>query len=117
MEIDMIVTVKNTMYGQTKQFTYEGEEVSVPNWVDYPAIALATGTRQFPVRIIAREHIVKIDGDAIEQKVSIPTANRQFQVTGSNGNTYVVTVDGAYKSCTCSGFQFRRNCRHIVEVQ
>jgi len=113
----MIVTVKNTMYGQTKQFTYEGEEVSLPKWVEYPAIALATGERSFPVRIIAREHIVKINGDTIEPKVSIPTTKRQFQVSGSNGNTYVVTVDGAYKSCTCSGFQFRRNCRHIVEVK
>jgi len=113
----MIVTVQNTMYGQTKQFTYEGSEVSIPKWVDYPAIALTTGNRQFPVRIIAREHIVKIDGDAVEHKLTIPTAKRQFQVSGSNGNTYVVTVDGKYKSCSCSGFQFRRSCKHIVGVE
>ena len=113
----MIVTVQNSFYGQTKQYTYEGSEVSIPKWVDYPAIALATGNRQFPVRIIAREHIVKIDGIGVEQKVAIPTAKRQFQVSGSNGNTYVVTVDGTYKSCSCSGFQFRRSCKHIVGVE
>jgi hypothetical protein len=117
MEAGMIVTVKNTMYGQTKQFSYEGEEVSVPKWVDYPAVALTTGDRKFPVRIIAREHIVKINGDVVTSKVIIPANKRQFQVTGTNGNTYVVTVDGAYKSCTCSGFQFRRSCKHIVGVE
>jgi SWIM zinc finger len=117
MEIGMIVTVQNNLYGKTKQYTYEGSEVSIPKWVDYPAIALATGDRKFPIRIIAREHIEKIDGDTVEHKVTIPTAKREFQVTGSNGNTYIITIDGKHKSCTCSGFQFRRSCKHIVGVE
>lgn len=116
MEIGMIVTVQNLLYGRTSQTTYSGEEMSVPKWVEYPAIALSTGKRNFPVRIVAREHIIKIDN--IEQKfVAEPVTKRTVKVSGSKGSTYLVSIDGKHKSCTCSGFQFRRNCKHIVGVE
>ena len=36
-------------------------------------------------------------------------------VTGSRGNQYTVTeVDGLH-TCTCSGFHFRGQCRHITQ--
>ena len=113
----MNVTVQKTLYGRKTKIVYSGEEMPLPKWVDYPAIALSTGDRQFPVRIIAREHITKIDNELVEQKfVAEPVAKRAIKVSGSKGNTYLVTIDGKYKSCTCSGFQFRRNCRHVVEA-
>ena len=40
-----------------------------------------------------------------------------WQVKGSKGNTYTVKLsDGSY-SCTCTGYGFRRKCRHIDEVK
>jgi SWIM zinc finger len=114
----MNVTVQNNLYGRKTQIVYSGEEMPLPKWVEYPAIALSTGDRQFPVRIIAKNNIIKINDNIVEPKfVAEPVAKRTIKVTGSKGNTYLVTIDGKYKSCTCSGFQFRRNCRHIVEVQ
>jgi hypothetical protein len=113
----MNVTVQHNLYGCKSQTVYSGEEMPVPKWVDYPAIALTTGDHKFPVRIIAREHIIKIGDKAVEHTfVAEPVTKRTIKVSGSKGNTYLVTIDGKYKSCTCSGFQFRRNCRHIVEV-
>ena len=119
----MQVVVHNTLYSnpafvnQTPYFVYEGESVPVPAWVDYPALALTTGRkgRDFPVRIIDKENIVSIDNKPFEPE-PIKQTKQEFVVTGSKGDTYTVTVDGKYKSCTCKAFQFRRNCRHITEI-
>ena len=111
----MIVTVQHNLYGRNVQTTHSGEEVTVPKWVDYPAIALSTGERNFPVRIIAKENIVKINNESTKFTAE-PVEKRTIKVNGSKGSTYLVTINGKYKSCTCAGFQFRRNCRHIVEV-
>jgi SWIM zinc finger len=114
----MDITVQHNLYGRKTTSVYSGEEMPLPKWVEYPAIALSTGDRQFPVRIIAKNNIIKINDNIIEPKfVAEPVAKRTIKVIGSKGSTYLVTINGNYKSCTCSGFQFRRNCRHIVEVQ
>jgi hypothetical protein len=36
-------------------------------------------------------------------------------ITGSNGSTYTVSKNGGRYSCTCTGFQFRRKCKHTQE--
>ncbi len=36
------------------------------------------------------------------------------EVKGSKGNSYWVNVQD--KTCTCPGFTFRGNCRHVVDV-
>ena len=44
-------------------------------------------------------------------------APERWQVVGSRGDVYVVQkIDGVLQ-CTCSGFQFRGQCRHIKEIE
>lgn len=38
---------------------------------------------------------------------------RVWEVAGSKGNVYKVTEANGYLSCTCSGFRFRGDCKHI----
>ena len=99
-----------------KTEVYEGEIVATPKWVDYPAIALTTGDKKFPLRIIDQQQIISIN-DQKFQAEKIQPAKKQYQVTGSKGDIYTVTVEGTHKSCTCIAFQFRRNCKHIVGVK
>lgn len=95
---------------------YEGELVAVPYWVEYDAIAMTTKeSGKFRVRIIDKANIVNIDGETIEIPVKASKV-KEIIVKGSKGNSYVVTIDGSRYNCTCSGFQFRRSCRHIMEA-
>jgi len=42
---------------------------------------------------------------------------KSWTVHGSRGNQYVVVRTIQRWSCTCPGFQFRKSCRHIKELQ
>lgn len=96
---------------------YEGELVAVPSWVEYDAIAMTTGeSGKFRVRIIDKSNVVNIDGETIEIPVQASKV-KEILVKGSKGDTYVVTIEGKRYNCTCSGFQFRRSCRHIMEAR
>ena len=41
---------------------------------------------------------------------------RVIEVQGSQGNVYRVTDVNGNLSCTCSGFRFRGDCRHVKEL-
>jgi hypothetical protein len=38
-----------------------------------------------------------------------------WQVTGSKGSSYTVSLRESQWSCTCAGFGWRRRCKHIDE--
>lgn len=42
---------------------------------------------------------------------------KEFQIKGSKGNEYTVTLRGGEWSCTCVGFGFRRKCKHIEKAK
>jgi len=74
-----------------------------------------------PVRIreIPLSRITNIeyaDGrTATKETVDIDT--RTWSVEGSRGSRYTVIRTRSSWTCTCSGFQFRKSCRHITELK
>ena len=121
----MRVVVRNSKYAKRhlygyhvpEFFTYEGEQVPAFKWAEPGTVCLTTGDPKFPVRAIYPDDIVSIDDAAIEQSEKPKAAEeRVLLVSGSKGSTYTVTIGPRGKSCTCSGFQFRHNCRHINEA-
>lgn len=115
----MKVTVRNPeferknvwMFEQPEFFEYEGEEVKLKQATS-EELCLTTGNPEWPVRVIQRRNIVKIDGKTVgktEAKVITKV------VKGSKGNEYVVTGANGKWNCTCPGFQFRHSCKHTVE--
>lgn len=44
------------------------------------------------------------------------STTKTWSVAGSNGATHSVTELDGVLSCSCSGFQFRGQCRHIKEI-
>jgi hypothetical protein len=94
---------------------FEGTIVPNPRWFDPTDIALTTGDRKFPIRRIARSAILAVN-DTITNFTPIKNDRIEVIVQGSKGNTYVVTKENGKSSCTCTGFSFRRTCKHIQNV-
>lgn len=76
-----------------------------------------------PIRIDKRGRTFKVikDGESdslyiVKTQPEAPLASA-IQVAGSKGAVYHVTKRGENYSCTCSGFSFRRKCRHIDSVK
>ncbi len=46
------------------------------------------------------------------QRTKMPTVIT-YKVPGSTGNVYTLTVSKDSKSCSCPGFTYRRNCKHL----
>lgn len=46
-----------------------------------------------------------------------PVEGRNWTVPGSKGAVYTVTENRGSWTCTCSGFKFRSQCRHVTELQ
>lgn len=49
----------------------------------------------------------------VDEKDSV---NQQWTVYGSKGDEYVVEKDENGYNCTCSGFRFRGDCKHVKQV-
>lgn len=53
-----------------------------------------------------------------KQKEKQPTKNWEWKVANSKNNGfYTVTFDKAGWSCNCTGFGYRRKCRHVEEAK
>ncbi len=112
----MQVVVRNPQWARKElwQFAvpetveYQGEVVHLKH-VGKDAIALSTGLADWPVRVIPRSWIISINGQAYTHT----DTNQTKTVKGSKGEIYTVTM-GARPSCTCTGFQFRKSCKHIL---
>lgn len=87
--------------GKTKMYAYVSPGANEPKQFKNP-IKIDTRGRKFVVsstqyKIVTREEF----------------EGRVWEVQGSKGDVYKVTEVNGNLSCTCSGFQFRGNCRHI----
>lgn len=120
----MRVVVRNPKYEkrhlwgfiQPEFFTYEGEQVPAFKWAEPGTICLTTGDPRWPVRAIHPDDIVSIDDKTVEETPKVEVKERVHLIQGSKGDTYTVTIGPHGKSCNCSGFQFRRACRHINQA-
>ena len=72
-----------------------------------------------PIRIDTRGRKfkeVKNTFGFVETSVAKST-NPTWCVAGSKGATYTVELDAGVYTCTCQGFKFRGNCKHVTEIE
>lgn len=90
---------------------FTGAIIPNPNWIGSDSVCLTTGEPWFPFRIIKKSEIVS---SSIPIEYNTPKTNRNvFQAKGTKGNQYTITRQGTQWSCTCVGFGFRKDCKHI----
>jgi hypothetical protein len=71
-----------------------------------------------PIRIDIRGRKFKVNPVQFATDIHPPEPEgRVWEVAGSRGDVYKVTEVRGEWSCTCSGFRFRSDCKHIKQVQ
>jgi hypothetical protein len=96
---------KTKMVGYIKHGTTELFKFKTP-------ISISTRGRKFK--------LVNIMGEpdsayfATENKATT-ASNVVARIAGSNGSFYEIYKNGANYSCTCTGFQFRKKCKHVEQ--
>ena len=70
-----------------------------------------------PIRIDVRGRKFVVNSVQFKTKLKEEEPEgRVFTVTGSKGDVYRVAEHNGSWSCTCSGFKFRGDCKHIKSV-
>lgn len=100
---------------QPDYIEFEGKVVPSFKWLTDQQFCLS-GDSVIPVRAMDMATIRNIELlSGTFNKVN--TKPEVIEVAGSKGEVYFVTRTGKGLTCSCKGFQFRRACKHIVEVK
>ena len=115
--VKVIVSKRNINYytSESKPFEdyiIEGVVVDNPKWADANSITIETGNKDFPVSMISIKNIKNVE----IIKGSTSDSTKYFNIQGSKGSTYVVSVRENQYSCTCTGFKYHGKCKHGEEV-
>lgn len=103
--------------------TRTGRVVPIPSyWKDEVGntFAVETGLDYHPISLIYMHRVIDlviIEGQALNRTEFSKLLTIETTVAGSKGNVYNVVSKGGKWSCTCTGFQFRNQCKHIAEVK
>jgi hypothetical protein len=121
---DVVIKVKHVLWDSRHlyatgvagpEFEYYSGTIIQHKYANTDEIAITTDDPRVAFRRIHRSRIVEVGGVKIDY-VPVKSDKIVKTVQGSKGNTYTVTVENGKATCTCSGFQFRRICKHIQEL-
>ena len=71
-----------------------------------------------PIRLDIRGRKFRIVPDVYNLKLSMPEPEgRVIKVQGCRGDEHTVTELNGNWTCSCSGFRFRGDCRHVKELR
>jgi hypothetical protein len=121
---EVTVTVRNAMadfrhlYGSgviTEHVTFTGTVVANEKWLTNH-LSITTGIKSFPVRSVDTTRIVSINGVKSKSVKAAVSKTRTWIVAGSRGQNYTVTEENGRRSCTCPGYHYRSNCKHLHKI-
>lgn len=121
---EVTIKVRNALYDVRDRYAngYVGPEfnnytgtIVREKFFSTDEVGITTGDPRFPVRRIHRNRIVEVGGAKLDY-TPVKSDRITKTVQGSKGNTYIVTAENGKATCTCQGFQFRKTCKHTLEV-
>ena len=100
-----------------KEFRIVGTVLKPDKWLLPSEFAVATGNPDFPKSIVNISSVVDIVYQSGKAGVAVAGGTRQFKVTSkSTGKDYIVTYASGKVTCTCTGFGYRKYCKHSTAV-
>lgn len=119
------IKVKNPVWVMRKAYasyidvpeynTYTGRIIVNHKAIRPGQIGLTTDQKDFDMRVIDVNRIVGFE-DSVMAVPVLPEI-KTWTVEGSKGKTYTVTLEYGRYTCTCPGFQFRHNCKHVDDIK
>lgn len=103
-----------------RETTYYGKIIKAPYNISEEEFAMEDKTMPYKHRIFNLRKIVNIElvsGTVTKVNFAKQSKVISIEVDGSNGKKYTVTNKSGNWTCTCPGFQFRRQCKHTQNVQ
>ena len=100
-----------------KSDVLRGTVVGAPSWLKGPHVCLLNSETK-ALNYIPEHRIVAVNNAPVKPKTK--SRDRVFSVTSSKtGEVYTVQLNGQTRvwSCTCTGWQFHRKCRHTVRCE
>lgn len=94
-----------------------GEQLDTIKWLKPDEIAVSNPQHPNGFSILHKKNVLWIkDSKGKKATVKIDEDYKQWTVKGSKGNHYLVIRQKGLYNCNCTGFQYRKSCRHITEV-
>ena len=107
--------------GMPDRFWYRGHILKSKTWMSPNQFCLSTDDPEAPFRILDQDRILDmrfVDGREAEQvEIKEKPKFQIWQVNGSKGEVYNVTINEDKWSCDCIAGQFNRSCRHVKKIQ
>jgi len=93
---------------------FEGTVVPSYKWLTDRQFCM-TGDDSMKVRVIdiGLVNDIELISGSMEE---VDTNVKVYEIAGSKGNKYIVTKSNKGWDCTCPGFQFRKQCKHVSEL-
>lgn len=80
-----------------------------PGWIE-----VSKDFKLSDVEWLLPDSVIKYD----EEHSKLVTEDKEWKVKASRGNTeYLIKLIGGNFTCTCSGFGFRKKCKHIELIK
>lgn len=98
--------------------TLTGAIIPSPKWLTAEQIAISNPAHPNGFSVISFSKITSIKtADGAEISIKQPTDDyKEWNFVGSKGDNYLVIRSKGKYTCTCTGFQFRKQCKHVKEA-
>ena len=109
---------KNVILGGSpfKLNQYRGTVLESAKWMNSHEFMIATDDPSRPKAIINASYVSDVKYLKGSGQV-VNSLTRKFKVTSkSSGKDYIVTVSPGKVHCTCTGFEYRKYCKHSQAV-
>jgi hypothetical protein len=93
---------------------FEGTVLLPFKWLNDRQFCMS-GDKNIPVRVMSMDIIDSIEMISGALK-SVDTDTKFWIVNGSKGSKYTVSRNSTHWNCTCTGFTFRKTCKHVSEL-
>lgn len=106
-----IVICTNPVNRSLELVAYQGDIAPSAKYDPPNTFRMSTDISDFPFRVIYYKNTISINTNPVEyveQKEEVRT------VQGSKGNIYTVRTIGGVSTCSCPGFLYNKNCKHLI---